>query len=653
MLAPRCFAFICPTFHPRYTVSSSDPITGGGHCALGGGPYDFLVTSTLASQGPPAVGRALGGALSHAMLPRELRAETALFPKNLVSLVSAGDGSVNNAHFISALNMAEYAKHRQYRCPVVFAVTNNDICISLKGHGWIHKFMKRWGSMPLHTADGNDLAGVYEATNKAVSYSRSNASPSLLFINNLPRRFGHAATDRQAAYYTTEEIDSVLQRNPLGHACGSAVAEGITTYGELRDMFEGIRHKATCAFTASVALDDRIDNRQMLLDRNSAPLVPFTQPAPAATKAAKAKKAAKVDVMRKHMTGVFKEALDAYPELVYIGEDVEHGGYYLVTDGLKDAYPLRVRDWPPDETTLIGAGMGMSQAGLLPVVEIPYSKYLDCGADMFFEAVISNWLSNGAQPNGMVIRLQGFDKGVFGGNFHTHNSLYTPPGLDVVAYSNGEDYVRGMRYCLAQAKVGRVIMSVDSTALLNQRHLHDKDDAWRKPYPALGGEGGLSAGAEDVDSYLTFDDVIVYPSGGGASGTTVRGGDVAAAAAVQGDVAIVSYGNGVVSALQAAKTLLEVHGMDNVMVIDSPYLSSPPQALVDTLSGFSSSVFVDVCKEGQNPLSGFVTTLQNQGAMTKDWRFVSAARTYNPLGNTVTFVNEEDVVDAALNVAAA
>jgi len=47
-----------------YTVSSLDPVSGGNHCALGGGPLDFLVTSTLASQCPPAVGRALGNSLA-------------------------------------------------------------------------------------------------------------------------------------------------------------------------------------------------------------------------------------------------------------------------------------------------------------------------------------------------------------------------------------------------------------------------------------------------------------------------------------------------------------------------------------------------------------------------------------------------------------
>jgi hypothetical protein len=47
----------------------------------------------------------------------------------------------------------------------------------------------------------------------------------------------------------------------------------------------------------------------------------------------------------------------------------------------------------------------------------------------------------------------GFDKGVFGGNFHTHNSIIIPPGLDVVCYSNGADYVRGLRYAMRQVRV--------------------------------------------------------------------------------------------------------------------------------------------------------------------------------------------------------
>jgi 2-oxoisovalerate dehydrogenase E1 component len=86
-----------------YTVSALDPVAGGRHCAIGGSPFDFYVTSTLSSQCCPAVGRAQGVALAQA-----LKAPS-MFPRDSVSFVSLGDGSANNAHFLSALNLAEYS----------------------------------------------------------------------------------------------------------------------------------------------------------------------------------------------------------------------------------------------------------------------------------------------------------------------------------------------------------------------------------------------------------------------------------------------------------------------------------------------------------------------------------------------------------------
>lgn len=53
-----------------YVVSKQDPVTGGVHCALGGSKNDYVVTSTLASQCPPAVGRALGFSLAAKLLDR-------------------------------------------------------------------------------------------------------------------------------------------------------------------------------------------------------------------------------------------------------------------------------------------------------------------------------------------------------------------------------------------------------------------------------------------------------------------------------------------------------------------------------------------------------------------------------------------------------
>jgi len=235
---------------------------------------------------------------------------------------------------------------------------------------------------------------------------------------------------------------------------------------------------------------------------------------------------------------------------------------------------------------------------------------------MFFEAVIMNWLSVGRKPCGMVIRLQGFDKGVFGGNYHTHNILHLPPGLDVVAYSNGPDYVRGLRHAVAQAAAGRVVMLVDSTDLLNRRYLFDKDDAWRRPYPV------------DQSDVMDFDEVTTHGEGD--------------------RLLIVSYGNGVPTALRARAALEQEHGASGIVVADAPYLSGVPGGLVDLLPRFKAVLFADVCKMGQHPQAGQVCQLQAQGVLPAKWRSIAAVPTYNPLGSTLTFLSEEDVIKGAL-----
>lgn len=294
-----------------------------------------------------------------------------------------------------------------------------------------------------------------------------------------------------------------------------------------------------------------------------------------------------------------------------------HGGYYLVTEGLAKKYPFRVADFPPDETSLVGAAIGYAQSGLLPILEIPYAKYLDCGGDMFFEAAIYNWLSNGQQPVGMLVRLQGFDRGVFGGNFHTHNILHLPPGVDVVCYSNGADYVRGFRYNIQQALKGRLVMSVDSTNLLNLRHVVGSDDAWRKPFPEEG-------------EVLSWDQVMTYGS--------------------SKKLAIVTYGNGVVTALQAKHELMTQHGLDDFTIIDSPYLSAVPQGLKDIIGQYEKVIFADVCKQSTNPLASFACQLQNEGLLPPRWKCIAASNTYNPLGSVITFLNTTDIIDSVLSL---
>lgn len=398
------------------------------------------------------------------------------------------------------------------------------------------------------------------------------------------------------------------------------------TYAEIRDRLQEIRTGTRDAFAQAsqeekVTRDDML--KQVAQPMVSVPRLPKELAVRADGTTMDDKLGPKREVMRKHMTRVLEETLKKDPSVVYLGEDVQHGGYYLVTDNLVERFPGRIIDFPPDETSLLGAAMGFSQVGLTPIVEIPYAKYLDCGADMFYEIAIMNWLSAGQQPNGMIIRLQGFDRGLFGGNFHTHNMLSNiPPGVDVVCYSNGEDYARGFRNALAQAKGGRVVISVDSTSLLNCRHLHGKDRGWERPYPKP---------TDKETSLMSFHDVIRYGS--------------------NGQLAVVTFGNGVVTALQARRALLEKGSIadDNeIDIIDSPCLSMVPDGLKEAIQQYKGVLFADICKEGpgSNVLSSTVVSLKEEDLLPELWSTVFASRTYNPLGSVETFLNVEDVEGA-------
>ena len=421
-----------------YVVSAKDPVAGGAHCCIGGTPADYLVTSTLASQTPPAVGRAMGGILAH------YTGVPSAFPPGFVSFVSLGDGSVNNAHFLAAVNLAEYAAFRKSKVPVVFCITDNGLCISLKQHGWIEqKFLNKF-QMPVFRGAGNDAVSVLNTASEALAYARKERKPCCLYLNSITRRFGHAATDRQIAYRPQQEIDAAADDDVLRPFLGQMLDAGVfSSREELTAHAAGVWETVKRAF-GDVWDEPKLTSRAALMQRVAAPLapVPAAEEAPEIRRGVFGVTGPQRQVMRKHMTAVFAEVLAGHKNAVYIGEDVRHGGYYVVTDGLAQKFGARVQDFPPEEGAIVGAGMGYAQAGLLPIVEIPYAKYLDCGMDMFAEACFMHFLSDGKQPNGMIVRLQGFDRGVFGGNFHTHNTLHMPPGLDVVACSNGPQYAR-------------------------------------------------------------------------------------------------------------------------------------------------------------------------------------------------------------------
>lgn len=138
------------------------------------------------------------------------------------------------------------------------------------------------------------------------------------------------------------------------------------------------------------------------------------------------------------------EAMSADDRVVVLGEDVaKTGGVFRVTAGLLDRFgDERVIDTPLAEAGIVGAAIGMSVYGLLPVAEIQFDSFVYPG----FEQIVVHaaryaWRTKGEVPASIVIRIP-YGGGVRMPELHSDSpeALFVhTPGLKVVCPSTPDD----------------------------------------------------------------------------------------------------------------------------------------------------------------------------------------------------------------------
>ncbi|MDO8690654.1 MAG: alpha-ketoacid dehydrogenase subunit beta [Dehalococcoidia bacterium] len=134
--------------------------------------------------------------------------------------------------------------------------------------------------------------------------------------------------------------------------------------------------------------------------------------------------------------------------VVILGEDVgRNGGVFRATEGLWKEYgEYRVIDTPLAESLIVGAAIGMSLNGLIPIAEIQFADFIFSAVDQILsEAAKMRYRSNGDFNCPIVIRAP-YGGGVRGGLYHSQSieAIFTnTPGLKVVAPSTPYD-VKGL-----------------------------------------------------------------------------------------------------------------------------------------------------------------------------------------------------------------
>ena len=126
-----------------------------------------------------------------------------------------------------------------------------------------------------------------------------------------------------------------------------------------------------------------------------------------------------------------------------LGEDVGEGGVFRATEGLRDEFGEdRCMDTPLAEATIIGASIGASLNGLLPVAEIQFADFIHPAFDQIVsEAARLHYRSNGAWSCPITVRTP-YGAGIHGGPYHSQSieAFYAHvPGLKVICVASPYD----------------------------------------------------------------------------------------------------------------------------------------------------------------------------------------------------------------------
>ncbi|HNR86165.1 MAG TPA: alpha-ketoacid dehydrogenase subunit beta, partial [Taishania sp.] len=137
-----------------------------------------------------------------------------------------------------------------------------------------------------------------------------------------------------------------------------------------------------------------------------------------------------------------KQSMEKYPELVIMGQDIaEYGGAFKVTEGFVDLFGKeRVRNTPICESAIVGAGLGLSIAGMKAVVEMQFADFVSCG----FNQIVNNLAKlhwRWGEKADVVVRMP-TGANTAAGPFHSQSNeawFFHTPGLKVVYPSTPED----------------------------------------------------------------------------------------------------------------------------------------------------------------------------------------------------------------------
>ncbi len=347
------------------------------------------------------------------------------------TIVYTGDGGASEGDFHEALNVASV-----WDLPVIFVVENNAWGLStpsveqFKCKQFIDKGIGY--GMDAFQVDGNNILEVVTTVRKIAASIRKKPRPFLLECMTFRMR-GHEESSG-TKYYPDGIQDKWAKKCPVANYELFLREEGILTESDIAAIRDEIKQEIQTGLDIAFAEEKIVPNTQSEFDDLYAPFQTVDTLNPSSPKSEKRFIDAISDGLR--------QSLHKFPELVIMGQDIaEYGGAFKITEGFVEEFGKdRIRNTPICESAIVGAGLGLSIAGMKSIVEMQFADFVTCG----FNQIVNNLAKSHwrwGQNADVVVRMP-TGAGSAAGPFHSQSNeawFFHTPGLKIVYPAFPED----------------------------------------------------------------------------------------------------------------------------------------------------------------------------------------------------------------------
>lgn len=382
------------------------------------GTQEYKIIGMISHLGPQL---ALADGIALASNVRKQKKATAVF---------TGDGGASEGDFHEALNVASV-----WDLPVIFAIENNAWGLSTpsieqfnckqfidKGVGYGMKAVQ---------VNGNNILEVISTVKDLADDMRRDPKPVILECMTFRMRGHEEASGTK--YYPEGIQDEWSEFDPIDNYENYLKEEGLLSDDLIEEIKNQIKEEIQNGLDIAFA-ENEIDAD--LIRELDDVYAPHDQSLVVANGGKSEKRF--IDAIQDGL----RQSMERYDDLVIMGQDIaDYGGVFKVTEGFLDQFGKeRVRNTPICESAIVGAGLGLSIAGMKAVVEMQFADFVTCG----FNQIVNNLAKihwRWGQNADVVVRMP-TGAGTAAGPFHSQSNeawFFHTPGLKIVFPSNPFD----------------------------------------------------------------------------------------------------------------------------------------------------------------------------------------------------------------------